>query len=498
MAEGVMATTENMPYNLSTGGSSELKYKLDQRYGPKDGGCSPYGKQYSPVPTQNMSPGPPRISPRPLEYTEMSPVADNQDRTYSRSSSEDEDEGDYQHDRSVSEYADEGNMAAMQLTANGMDESNLPPPHLSISNMDRASMHAPATYNERHETGTGTSEMPESVMDTDGMSEGNIAAMALTNEEHLDPRANGISSEVSPTQQQIDESKQDETNGEALNYSSDGNVYTQLGGPPTDDRHQQLITIDPSYLNAPVSEHSDRGTSHSVLSAALRSGYTVQNYAHFTPNQVTHANFDNAGHLLPQADVEAFFSDMERPMATSVSMSGMYSTGTGHFTTLTNPPGLSLAQTYHAQTGNGRLIALQPPSYSDTQADYGLTQLYASRQGAVPPQYLGTDQGSSSSPTPHANTSWATSGEETLYPATASSHAIGNQGQKYAYPPLSTDSPVPRDESQIAGQYSRTSGLAGASSYSGYLSQDLNTTGWYQNVSSPYSDVRPSGKFEFY
>lgn len=428
----------------------------------------------------------------------MSPVPDNQDRTYAHSSSEDADEGDYPHDRSAAEYADEGNRAAMQLTDNGMDESDLPPPDLSISNMDRASMQEPsATYNERQENSTRTSEIQESVMDTDGMSEGNIAAMALTNEDNLDPSVNELRSEMSPTHQQINATKQEETNGEALNYSTDSNVYTQLGGPPADTHHQQLITIDPSYLTAPVSEHSDRGTSHSVLTAALRSGYTVQNYAHFTPSQVTHANFDNAGHLLPQADVEAFFSDMERPMATSVSMSGMYSTGSGQFTTLTNPPGLSLAQTYQTQNGSGRLITLQPPSYSDTQADYGLTQLYASRQGAVPPQYLGADQGSSSSPTPQTNPSWGTSGHETLYATTASSHAIGNQGQKYSYLPL-TDSPVPRDESQISGQYSRTPGLAGASSYTGYLSQDLNSAGWYQNVSSPYSDVRSSGKFEFY
>lgn len=491
MSEGAIATSENVPYNLSTVGTSELKYKIEQRF--KEGAASPYNKQFSPLPQQNASPGPPRISPIPQECSEMSPVnhsSPQQDYGHQPVSSQAEDGLVYSTDGTISEYSEEGNRAAMQLTENGSEDQELQPPELSDSSIAPTAMQDTSmNYNEIQETGMVTNEVSDPNMTADGMSEGNMAAMAITNEENLDQRANGMSSEGSLAYQQQNVTKHEEMNGEALNYSTEGNVYTQLG-PPTDDRDQQLITIDPSYLNASASEHNDRGTSHTALSAALRSGYTVQNVTHLTHSQVTHGTFDNAGHLLPQADVEAFFSDMERPMATSVSMAGTYSMGTGQFTTLTNPPGLTLAPTYHAQNGSGRFITLQPPSYSDTQGDYGLTQLYP-RQGAIPKQYLGTDQGSNPSPTPQANASWGASGQEPVYATSTSSHTIGSQSQKYSYPTIN-DNPAARDDSQLATQYSCASGVTGATSYTGYLSHDLNSSGWYHNVPSPYSDVRPT------
>lgn len=486
-----MTTTENVPYNLSTVGTSELKYKIEQRF--KEDAPSPYGKQFSPLTQQNASPGPPRISPRPQEYSESSLVKQSSPKSeYEQQVPvRNEDGVVYQTDGTIAEYSEEGNMAAMQLSENGPVDHEMQPPELSDSSVVAASMHdTNTTYNEIQDTNIDKNDVPDPNMDTESMSEDNIAAMALTNEENLEQRMNGMSTEGNLAFQQQNITKHEEMNGEALNYSTEGNVYTQLG-PPTDDRDQQLITIDPSYLNAQVSEQSERGTSHSVLSAALRSGYTVHN---LTQSHVTQA-FDNAGHLLPQADVEAFFSDMERPMATSVSMSGTYSMGTGQFTTLTNPPGLTLAPTYHAQNGSGRLIPLQPPSYTDTQSDYGLTQLY-SRPGTIPQQYLGTDPSSSSSPTPQANTSWGTSGQDSYYATTSSSHTLGNQSQKYSYPTLN-DSPAARDDPQLATQYSRTTGFPGASSYTGYLSQDINSSGWYHNVPSPYSDVKPTGKQSF-
>lgn len=337
-----------------------------------------------------------------------------------------------------------------------------------------------------------------------GMSEANMAAMTLTHQENLDPHMNGISGVESGNNIALQQGiVKTEEIGEALNYSNEGTVYTELGGPTDSDRPHQLVTIDPRYLSPSVTEHaSDKETGSSVLSAALRSGYTVQNMTHLTPTSHVTAigGFDNAGHLLPPSDVEAFFSDMERPMATSVSLSGMYTAGTGQFTTLTNPPGLSLAQTYQAGTESSRLT-LQPPSYSETHGDYGLTQLY-SRSGAVPNQYLSNDGSSSSSPTPQANTSWGVT-QDSMYVATTSGvQSLGNQGLKYSYSTVN-DNVASRDatlqDSQLNSQYSRTSGLLSASSYTTYLAQDLNqgSTGWYQNVSSPFSDVRPTGEFPF-
>lgn len=498
-----MATTESLPYNLSTGGSSDLKYKLEQRFSVKEGRLSPYENQYSPHTTiqqqqqqqqQSVSPGPPRISPRPRDIPEMSSAvkeenASTPEANQNGSISDDTNAESFQQDNLSAEYAEEGNRAAMQLTENGLNDPNLAPPELSAVNMVVTTMsESRITYTEMQTS----ADNPDSNINPNSMSEANMAAMTISPEENINPHLNGLSTEDGIPLQQQNIVKSEEINGEALNYSTEGNVYTQLGGPPTEDRSQQLITIDPSYLSAPVSEHGDdRGTSHSVLSAALRSGYTVQNMTHLTSSsQVTSASFDNAGHLLPQADVEAFFSDMERPMATSVSLAGMYTAGTGQFTTLTNPPGLALAPTYNPNSAGSRLITLQPPSYSDSQSDYGITQLYSPRQGAIPTQYLSADQGSNSSPTPQANTSWGSSGPETLYASSTSNHSIGNQGQKYSYATLGDTSPS-RDDAQ---QYSRTSALPGTSSYTGYLSQDMNSGNWYQNVASPYSDVRPSGE----
>ena len=484
MSERVMVSTESMPYNLSTVASSELKYKIEQRFKEE----AAYNRQFSPNQQQNESPGPPRISPKPQEYSEEPQTKQNsRDEEYEqRMTGQTENAAVYQTDGTISDYTEEGNRAAMKLAESEERESEMQPPDLPVSGMMAASEQE--TYNEIRETNKVGSENRDEPIDT----EGNVAAMALTNEENLEERMNGKTPEESVGYQHPTITKHDEMNGVPLNYSNEDNVYTQLV-PPSGHRSQQLITIDPSYLNAQAPEHSEGGTSQSALSAVLRSGYTVQNLTYLTPSHVTQTSIDNPGHLLPQADVEAFFSDMERPMATSVSLSGMYSTGTGQFTTLTNPPGLTLAQTYQTQNGSGRLISPQPPSYSDNQSDYGLTQLYSSRQGTIPSQYIGSDQGSSSSPTPQANAQWGTSTHDTLYATTTSSHTIGNQAQKYSYPQLN-DSPVGRDDSQLP-QYSR--GLAAPNSYTGYLSQDLNTGGWYQSAPSPYSDVRPNGKWYF-
>lgn len=487
MSDTAVAQSDNVPYNLSASAKTELQYKIEQRY--HEDAASPRAVPQH-VSSHVSSQSPARASPQSRGYTPSpnphvySPAT--QQRGYSPHPGEASSIKD--------EYSQGQSMPEHVVYENGEDECSQEAAHVVE---DTPLDYSDPTNNDEIANEEDGMPMAESELaNHNGMSEANMAAMTLTHQENLDPHMNGISGSADGTivLHQHGVVKAEDMN-EVLNYSTEGNVYTQLGGPSETGRSQQLITIDPSYLSVPVSQSDDKETGSSVLSAALRSGYTVQNMTHLTPtSQVTTiGNFDNAGHLLPQADVEAFFSDMERPMATSVTLAGMYTAGTGQFTTLTNPPGLALAQTYTPGTEGNRLITLQPPSYSDAHGDYGLQQLY-SRQGAVSAQYLSNDGSSSSSPTPQANTSW---GVDAMYASTTSGQSLGNQGLKYSY---STDSVASRDvtlqDSQLNSQYSRTSGLIGGNSYTTYLTQDVNQAGagWYQAAHSPYSDVRPTGK----
>ena len=432
---------QSVPYNLSSSAKSELQYKIEQRFIAKDGPRSPSNKRTSPYPQQG-SPKP--RSPAPREPTPLS----NSDRGTPIDKGGGATEVTYTNEQHL-EYTDEGNRAAMHLTQNGLSEDN-------------------------------------------------IAAMALTHQENLDTHHNGIRTEEEGgmTAQRI--VKMENVNEDALNYSTEGHVYTQLGGPEVqnDSRQAPLTTIDPSYLNAHSNtEQNGQESSHSVLSAALRRGYTVHNLTSLNQgNQVTSiSSFDNPGHLLPQADVEEFFSSMERPMATTVSLSGMYSTGSGSYTTLTNPPGLTLAQTYQGTNGNGgTLVTLQPPSYTENSSDYGLTQLYGSRGVSV--QYLQGDGTNSPSPTPHSNSQWGVS--QTAYCHSPSGTSLTNQVHKYSY---HSGSPTSRDvitDNSMSAQYQHPQVItAGASTYPNYLTQDLNSGSWYSDSSSPYSEIRPTGKY---
>ncbi|XP_052765242.1 uncharacterized protein LOC128206672 isoform X2 [Mya arenaria] len=467
MSEAAVVQSDNIPYNLSTSAKAELKYKIHQHF--RDETASPHIRTASPY-QQHVTSSPARASPSSVAYSphpgsqqhgndsaDMDSNSSNvEPNVYENGASGDHSEGMYASDGTEVAYAREDNSAAYQDEDHDISQS------------------------EQDMTNTGAMS-----------SEANMAAMTLTHEENLDSRMNGLPNEEAMGMNQHPVVKPDER-GEVLNYSSDGNVYTQLGGSEHDGRSEQLITIDPGYQHEHTNHHNQRGTNHSVLSAALRSGYTVQNMTHLTPSSqmTTITNYDNTTHLLPQADVEAFFSDMERPMATTVSLtSGMYATGNGQFTTLTNPPGLALAHAYHASEG-GRLVTLQPPSYSDSHGDYGLTQLYPSRQGAVPSAYLSSDGNASSSPTPQANAAWGVS-QDALYAASNPGQSMGNQ--KYAYSESGSASPQDHESQLQSGAYGRSSGMVAPGSYTGYLTQDLNSAaGWYQNVSSPYSDVRPT------
>ncbi len=101
--------------------------------------------------------------------------------------------------------------------------------------------------------------------------------------------------------------------------------------------------------------------------------------------------------------------------------------------------------------------------------------------------------GASSSPTPQSNATWGVS-QESLYNSSSP-----NPVQKYSYSTINDSSA--RDggltEAQLDSQYNRSAVQASGSPYPTYLQQDVNSSTWYQNVSSPYSDVRPTGEFKF-
>ena len=482
MSETAVAK-ENIPYNLSTSAKSEIKYKIQQHF--REGAASPNHRTVSPYRQEMTSAtSPARASPSNAGYARL-PVQHQQ--TAHETEEDNQEEAENAEESSVYENGNVNEAAVQGMYASDGTE-------MTYARADNAS-----NGNGYHDDDQELSPHEPDMTQTGAMSsEANMAAMTLTNEENLDPRLNGLPNEDAPSHIGVSRHTlvKAEENGDAMGYSTEGNVYTQLGGPAEAGRSDQLITIDSVYQQEHASHNEERGVSHSVLTAALRGGYTVHNMTYFTPtSQVTTAGtFDNAGHLLPQADVEAFFSDMEHgPMATSVTLSGMSFAGSGHYTTLTNSPGLALAHAYQATSEGGRLITLQPPSYSNAQGDYGLTPLYA-RQGVMPPSYLSNDGNSSSSPTPQGSSAWQVA-HDSQYAVTASQQTLGSN--KYVYSESGSASPhdLSLQDSQLSSPYAHNSSLASASSYTGYLNQDLSGgAGWYQNVTSPYSDVRPSGK----
>lgn len=316
------------------------------------------------------------------------------------------------------------------------------------------------------------------------MSEGNMAAMALANQENLDTHVNGMSDENGVSQDDI---KSEPLNDDSQSYSNERSVYPDISAQANNE--SATLTTLTSYGGQLVTGLSSNGH-------LSRTGYQVHQVTQFQPGiQSTQYNFfDNTGHLLPQEDVEDFFKNMDRPVATTVSLSGIYpsSVENGQYTTLTNTPGLTLAQTYQPTTENARLMTLQPPTYSESQNSYALTQLYGARVSALQNQYLTDDEGTSSSPTPGSNTTWGLSADS-LY----SNHGITLSAQKYGY---QSESPNPRDSglsnSPIQGQYSRpASGLTAGTNYTSYMAPDVNSATWmYQNMPSPYTDVKVTGK----
>ena len=319
------------------------------------------------------------------------------------------------------------------------------------------------------------------------MTEGNMAALALTNQENLDSHSNGIRDENdAPPENEI---KSEPINDDSQSYISERSVYTDISAH-SNNESASLTNLTP-YGGHLVTGLSTNGH-------LSRSGYQVQPMTQFQPGiQSTQYNiFDNTGHLLPQEDVEDFFKNMDRPMATSVSVAGMFSGSieNGQYTTLTNTPGLTLAQTYQPNTESSRLMTFHPPSYSDSQNPYALTQLYGSRLSGLQSQYISVEDGNRSSPAPNSNATWGVSAESP-YSNSPSTHGITLSAHKFGY---QNDSPEPRESglsaSPIQNQFSRTTVLNAGTTYGSYVSQDGNS--WmYQNMPSPYTDVKVTGEF---
>ena len=322
------------------------------------------------------------------------------------------------------------------------------------------------------------------------MSEDNMAALALTHQENLDSHADGLREETESSQE--NGIKSEPINADSHSYANERNVYADIGAQANNES-ASLTTLTP-YGGHLVTGLSTNGH-------LSRSGYQVQPLTQFQAGiQSTQYNiFDNTGHLLPQEDVEDFFKNMDRPMATSVSLSGFYSGSVenGQYTTLTNTPGLTLAQTYQPTTESSRLMTFHSPAYTDSQNSYALTQLYGTRVSGLQSQYLSGEDGTRSSPTPNSNATWGVS-SDSPYSNSSATHGITLSAHKFAY---QNDSPNPRESglsgSPIQGQFSRTSGINAGTAYGSYMAQDVNS--WmYQNMPSPYSDVKATGKSFFF
>ncbi|XP_069106352.1 uncharacterized protein [Argopecten irradians] len=191
-------------------------------------------------------------------------------------------------------------------------------------------------------------------------------------------------------------------------------------------------------------------------------------------NSGLHSPFDNTNSvLLPQEDVEEFFHNMERPMATSVSLANSHYTtgGNGQLTTLTNAP-MASPTVYHGLLGSsGSVVTLSHPSaYSDIH--------HPSYHSPLSSLYLPSgrhhDYGlsSSASPPPSSTPSsqWQIPSQEPTYTNIGLSSPV-----KYSYP-LNNDSVSPshsiRNEGSPGLQYPRGQST-NETSYGSYLSHEL-------------------------
>lgn len=229
---------------------------------------------------------------------------------------------------------------------------------------------------------------------------------------------------------------------------------------------QAVESISQEVSNSPptVEVHT---TPNGVLSTPGVSYEGIHLHSH---SGVTHLQspFDNATHLLPTEDVEAFFNHMDRPMATSVNLSGApYTSGNSHLTTLTNAHP-SIAQTIYEGSlvdgqGSGNIVTMQPVSFTDSQtSNYlhsSLTPLYVSSPRTIGNSvHYGGTNGSN-------GTVWTLPVDEALYKGTSTSP---NPSQ---FSPYSSSNE--RGSSPQTNSYSRNS-----LPYSSFLNSDLQSSGW--------------------
>ncbi|XP_033727438.1 nitrogen catabolic enzyme regulatory protein-like [Pecten maximus] len=187
-----------------------------------------------------------------------------------------------------------------------------------------------------------------------------------------------------------------------------------------------------------------------------------------------HSPFDNTNNvLLPQEDVEEFFHNMERPMATSVSLSNsQYTTGgNGHLTTLTNAP-MSSQTVYQGLLGSsGSVVTLPHPSpYSEIHHPSYHSPLSSLYLPSGRPHEYGLPSSASPPPSSTPSSQWQIPSQEATYTNIGLSSPV-----KYSYP-LSNDNVSPshsiRNEGSPGLQYSRGQ-PPNETSYGSYLSHEL-------------------------
>lgn len=244
-----------------------------------------------------------------------------------------------------------------------------------------------------------------------------------------------------------------------------------------------------------------------VSFAGLNLATTQGGFVNISGSTALHSSFDNTNVLLPQEDVEEFFDKMERPMATSVSLSGASytTTGNGHLTTLTNAP-MTSQTTYQGLLGaSGGIVTLPQPSVYSGVSHGPHAPYHSSLSSLYLPSSRAHDYGLSSSSPPSSSTPPSQlSSVWHMQPSQESAYTnigpIPTAG-KYPYSLTTNDNGSPshilRNDGSPGIQYPRGQHL-GEVPYVGYLAHELAGQAGISSFGMGVDDVRSQGEFIYF
>ncbi|KAL5013241.1 hypothetical protein ScPMuIL_007511 [Solemya velum] len=305
----------------------------------------------------------------------------------------------------------------------------------------------------------------------DGSSDGTTRGPESTN----GPNSNGVADRLTPTETDATRRTSPEVEDaiRTLEEDSDGTriVIVNSNGTtePTGDIH-----------GIPVHDTAGRGSLLSQHPHQQGTGAHVG------------GSYDNASHLLPREDVEAFFSNMEPVMTVA---GNTYAIGSGvNLTQLTNTPISATAvptTEYHSSgtAGSGGIITMQQPSFTDL---HSTAYLNSATMQSLPPLYLSPPRTigltghyggpSATASTPVPTSLWGLTSPEVLYGAPIVSSVTPKSPYQSVGEALAITNSS-RESVLTPLQHTRPTGTT---SYQGYMSQDANSPVWNSfNVAPP-------------